>query len=68
MLGRLAEAAAAVFDGHYVDGNMRNIPDHFHAHARPEGGFFGHAFRRDGAGGARGSGRAGGAGPLGGGT
>jgi hypothetical protein len=28
---------------------MRNIPDHFHAHARPEGGFFGHGFRRDGA-------------------
>jgi hypothetical protein len=50
MLGRLAEAADSVFDGHYVDGNMRNIPDHFHAHARPEGGFFGHAFRRDGTG------------------
>jgi hypothetical protein len=27
---------------------MRNIPDHFHAHARPAGGFFGHGFRRDG--------------------
>jgi hypothetical protein len=39
-----------VFDGHYVDGNMRNIPDHFHLHARPEGGFFGHGFRRDGQG------------------
>ncbi len=49
MMGRLAAVADQVFDGHYVDGNMRNIPDHFHAHARPEGGFFGHGFRRDGA-------------------
>jgi hypothetical protein len=47
MLGRLADAAEQVFDGHYLDGNMRNIPDHFHMHARPEGGFFGHGFRRD---------------------
>jgi hypothetical protein len=47
MLARLATAAARVFDGHYVDGHMRNIPGHFHAHARPEGGFFGHGFRRD---------------------
>ena len=31
---------------HYVDDNMRNIPDHYHAHARPKGGFFGHGFRR----------------------
>ena len=31
---------------HYVDDNMRNIPDHYHAHARPRGGFFGHGFRR----------------------
>ena len=30
---------------HYVDDNMRNIPDHYHAHARPRGGFFGHGFR-----------------------
>jgi hypothetical protein len=37
-----------VFDGHYFDDNMRNIPDHFHVHARPEGGFFGHGHRRDG--------------------
>ena len=34
---------------HYVDDNMRNIPDHYHAHARPKGGFFGHGFRRRGA-------------------
>jgi len=31
---------------HYVDDNMRNIPDHYHAHARPQGGFFGHGYRR----------------------
>ncbi|HVJ99144.1 MAG TPA: hypothetical protein VNC41_20130 [Acidimicrobiia bacterium] len=31
---------------HYVDDNMRNIPDHYHAHARPQGGFFGHGQRR----------------------
>jgi hypothetical protein len=24
---------------------MRNIPDHYHAHARPKGGFFGHHLR-----------------------
>lgn len=27
---------------HWVDDEMRRIPDHYHAHARPEGGFFGH--------------------------
>jgi hypothetical protein len=31
---------------HYVDDNMRNIPDHYHAHARPRGGFFGHGLAR----------------------
>ena len=31
---------------HYVDDNMRNIPDHYHAHARPQGGFFGHGLQR----------------------
>ena len=41
MLTELARVADGVFDGHWVDGNMRNIPDHFHAHARPAGGFFG---------------------------
>ena len=30
---------------HYVDDHMRNIPDHYHAHARPKGGFFGHHLR-----------------------
>ena len=27
-------------DGYYVDGERRRIPDHWHAHARPAGGFF----------------------------
>jgi len=44
---QLARIAADVFDGHYVDDNMRNIPDHYHAHARPQGGFFGHGHRKD---------------------
>jgi len=26
---------------YWVDDHMRNIPDHWHAHARPAGGFFG---------------------------
>jgi hypothetical protein len=46
MIAALARVAEDVFDGHYVDDHMRNIPDHFHAHARPAGGFFGHGFRK----------------------
>ncbi|CAN5866662.1 hypothetical protein BH24ACT3_BH24ACT3_19420 [soil metagenome] len=42
MLAQLDWVAAERFGEHYVDPNMRNIPDHFHAHARPRGGFFGH--------------------------
>lgn len=39
---RLGEVVAAHFEfEHYVDEHMRNIPDHYHAHARPKGGFFG---------------------------
>ena len=41
MMGQLARVATERLGEHYVDGNMRNIPDHFHAHARPKGGFFG---------------------------
>jgi hypothetical protein len=41
MLERLAEVAGAELGDHWVDPTMRNIPDHFHAHARPAGGFFG---------------------------
>jgi hypothetical protein len=44
---RLGEVVATHFTyEHYVDDNMRNIPDHYHAHARPRGGFFGHGLRR----------------------
>ena len=44
---RLAEVVVNTFEFvHYVDDNMRNIPDHYHAHARPRGGFFGHGLRR----------------------
>ena len=32
--------------GLYVDDNMRNIPDHYHAHARPKGSFFRQGVRR----------------------
>ncbi len=47
---RLAAVVAEHFDfEHYVDDNMRNIPDHYHAHGRPVGGFFGHGRRRTGA-------------------
>jgi hypothetical protein len=41
MLDRLGEVAAAEFGEYYVDDHMRNIPDHYHAHGRPRGGFFG---------------------------
>jgi hypothetical protein len=44
---RLGEVVEVHFEyTHYVDDNMRNIPDHYHAHARPQGGFFGHGLRR----------------------
>ena len=44
---RLGEVVTIHFEfEHYVDDNMRNIPDHYHAHARPRGGFFGHGLRR----------------------
>ena len=44
---QLADVVVTHFEFvHYVDDNMRNIPDHYHAHARPKGGFFGHGLRR----------------------
>jgi hypothetical protein len=46
MLERIREVAAAQFGEFYIDDHMRNIPDHYHAHARPKGGFFGHDVRR----------------------
>jgi hypothetical protein len=44
---QLARVADSVFAAHYLDDNMRNIPDHYHVHARPVGGFFGHGHRID---------------------
>ena len=44
---RLAEVVVAHFEyEHYVDDNMRAIPDHYHAHARPKGGYYGHGLKR----------------------
>jgi hypothetical protein len=42
LLSRLAEAAAARYGdgGFWIDAMRRRIPDHWHAHARPQGGFF----------------------------
>jgi hypothetical protein len=41
MQARLREVAARRVGEFWIDDHMRNIPDHFHAHARPKGGFFG---------------------------
>jgi hypothetical protein len=41
MQERLREVATAELGEFYVDDHMRNIPDHWHVHARPKGGFFG---------------------------
>ena len=43
---RLREVAAEHFGPIYIDDHMRNIPDHYHAHGRPEGGFWGRDFAR----------------------
>ena len=42
LLTRLEQVAAARYgaEGFYIDGERRKIPDHWHAHARPNGGFF----------------------------
>ena len=41
MLGHLKDVAEREIGEHWLDRYMRNIPDHWHAHARPAGGFFG---------------------------
>lgn len=46
MRARLEEVARAHFGDCWVDDHMRNIPDHYHAHARPAGGFWGWQFAR----------------------
>lgn len=43
---QLREVANTHFGAIYIDDFMRNIPDHYHAHGRPEGGFFGRDFNR----------------------
>jgi hypothetical protein len=42
LLGVLHRVAAERYgeDGYWIDGERRRIPDHWHAHARPAGGFF----------------------------
>lgn len=46
MYEQLGLVALAEIGEFYIDDNMRNIPDHYHAHARPKGGFFGHHITR----------------------
>ena len=41
LLERIGPVASERYrDGYYIDGERRRIPDHWHAHARPLGGFF----------------------------
>jgi hypothetical protein len=41
LLSVLEEVAATRYpDGFWIDPKRRRIPDHWHAHARPAGGFF----------------------------
>ena len=42
LLERLGAVAGDRYgdDGYWIDGERRRIPDHWHAHARPAGGFF----------------------------
>jgi hypothetical protein len=42
LVGHLERVAASRYgeDGFYIDDERRRIPDHWHAHARPAGGFF----------------------------
>jgi hypothetical protein len=42
LLERLERIAGARYgeDGYWIDPERRRIPDHWHAHARPAGGFF----------------------------
>jgi hypothetical protein len=44
---RLADVATEFYDFEmYIDDSLRSIPDHYHAHARPRGGFSGYGRRR----------------------
>jgi hypothetical protein len=46
MLEQIKLIAVEQLGEFYLDDHMRNIPDHYHAHARPKGGFFGRDVRR----------------------
>jgi hypothetical protein len=46
MHARLREVADAHFGAIFIDDDMRNIQDHYHAHGRPRDGFFGPDFAR----------------------
>jgi hypothetical protein len=43
LMAKLADVATKHYEGDdwWADGHRRNIPDHWHCHARPKGGFFG---------------------------
>ena len=41
MLSHLNRVAERELGDFWIDDRMRNIPDHWHVHARPAGGFFG---------------------------
>ena len=48
---RLHQKLRDVVDVHFefvprIDDNMRTIPDHYHAHARPKDGFYGYGLRK----------------------
>lgn len=48
MLARLSDVVVEHYGYEWwLDENMRTIPTHYHAHARPRGGFYGHGSRRD---------------------
>jgi hypothetical protein len=47
LVQKLLDIVASHFDFEpRIDDNMRTIPDHFHAHARPKDGFYGYGLRR----------------------
>lgn len=49
MLATLSGIGERVFaQGIWLDGEMRRIPQHFHTHARPKDGFFGHGHKAEG--------------------
>lgn len=41
MLAQLERVAGDLYGAHWIDGDRRSIPDHWHVHARPQGRFYG---------------------------